>query len=75
MKHIAKQFPLPIDPPVKLSLTITLTGDEARLWNNYLAYHSALHPSNGQLAVAMISLGLQEWEANRQSEAKRQSQT
>ena len=62
-KHQAEQFPLPIEQPVKLCLTITLTGDTARRWRSYANRHAALQPSNGQMAVALISEGLKLSEA------------
>lgn len=61
-RHEAEQLvSLVIDPPVKLSLTLTLKGDTARLWRVYEAAHAALQPSHGQLAVSLIAQGLEAW--------------
>jgi len=63
-KHIAEQLVSPIiDPPVQLSVTIQLKGATATLWRTYSAHHSALDPSNAQLATTLIKIGLQTWSA------------
>lgn len=59
MKHNAPQKTL---LPVKLSLTLHLTDDETcRLWAAYKNAHADLDPSNGQMAVALITRGLKTW--------------
>jgi len=64
-KHVAEQFVSPVlDPGVKLSLTLNLTGDTARLWRSYLAAHADLAPSHAQLAVALIGRALRDWDGS-----------
>lgn len=65
-KHQAEQFVASeIDPPVRLSLTLTLEGDTARLWRQHAAFYQGLSPSNAQLVIALMKRGLLDWEASK----------
>jgi len=74
-KHIAEQTVMAIvDPPIKLSLTLVLRGDLARMWRRYQEAHLDFAPSNGQLAEALIAKALHFDELSRsksQSEGRR----
>lgn len=61
-KHLAEQLVSPVlDPNERLSLTLMLKGDLARDWRRYKRAHTALNPSNGQLAESLLRLGLDAW--------------
>lgn len=65
-KHLAEQTVSPIiDPPVRLSLTLVLEGDVARMWRQHAAFYQGLEPSNAQLVVSLLKRGLQDWEASK----------
>lgn len=65
MKHTAKQTVSPVlDPPLKLSLTLKLSGDTARRWRQYMASLEAQHlePSDAQVATALLAKALESWD-------------
>jgi hypothetical protein len=61
-KHMAEQFGLPIEPAVRVSVTLALEGDVARLWRAYSAHNAGLTPSNAQLVQSLLGIGLATWD-------------
>lgn len=65
-RHEAEQLVSPIiEPAVELRVTLKLEGDEAVAWRRYVAAHSVLRPSNGQLVESLMRMGLEAWGAKK----------
>lgn len=47
--------------PVRLSLSVSLTGEKSKLWAAYLTTYQDVQPSNSQLAKALVEKGLEAW--------------
>lgn len=60
MKHIAKQLESPVvNPPLRLSLTLTLDAEDASRWRRYAAaVQDKYRLSNAQMCEVLLSEAL-----------------